>query len=67
MPRKKDEDAAAAAEFVVDRGGRKPVECSRKDGYCIAGGNKLGRKVEGLRWKMSESGVSPLKVRPKEC
>ena len=35
--RKKDEDAAAAGEFFVDKGGRKPVECSRKDGYRIAG------------------------------
>ena len=59
VPRKKDEDAA--------EGGRKRVECSRKDSYCIAGGKKLGRKVEGLKWKMSESGVSPLKMRPKEC
>ena len=32
VPRKKDEDAAAAAELFVDDGGRKPLECSRKDG-----------------------------------
>ena len=30
VPRKKDEDAAAAAEFFVNKGGRKPVEfCGR--------------------------------------
>ena len=38
---------------VKDRGNRK-----RK---------KLGRKVEKFNCKMSESGVSPLKMRPKEC
>ena len=32
VPRKKDEDAAAAAELFVDNGGRKPLECSIKDG-----------------------------------
>ena len=37
VTRKKDEDAAAAAEFFVDKGGRKPVECSRKDGDCKNG------------------------------
>ena len=37
VPRKKNEDAAVAAELVVDNGGRKPVECSRKDGYCKDG------------------------------
>ena len=26
-----------------------------------------GRKVENLKWKISESGMSPLEVRPKEC
>ena len=28
---------------------------------------KLGRKVEKLKWKISESGVSHLKMQPKEC
>ena len=37
VPRKKDEDAAAATEFFVDKGERKPVESTRKGGYCIAG------------------------------
>ena len=37
VPRKKDEDAAAAAEFFVDKGGRKPVEFSRNGGHRIAG------------------------------
>ena len=37
VPRKKDEDAAAAAEPFVDKGGRKPVEGSRKEGYCKDG------------------------------
>ena len=43
VPRKKDEDAAAAAEFFVDKGGRKRVECSRKDGSCIAGESLEGK------------------------
>ena len=30
VPRKKDEDAAAAAEFFVYEGGRKPVEFRRR-------------------------------------
>ena len=37
MPLKKDEDAAAAAELFVDKGGRKPVEGSRKVRYCKDG------------------------------
>ena len=36
-------DAAAAAELFVDKGGRKPVECSRKGGNGIAG-ESLERK-----------------------
>ena len=28
---------------------------------------KLGRKAEDLKRKISESGVPPLKMRPKEC
>ena len=39
MFRKKDEDAAAAAQFFVDKGGRKPVELLRNGGCCIAGEN----------------------------
>ena len=35
--RKKGKDAAAAAELFVDKGGRKPVECSRKKGCCKDG------------------------------
>ena len=41
--RKKDENAAAAAEFFVEKGGRKPVACSRKDGHCIAGESLEGK------------------------
>ena len=42
-PERKDEDAAAAAEFFVDKGGRKPVEFSRKGGHCIAGERLEGK------------------------
>ena len=62
----KDEDAAAAAEFFVDKGGRKPVDFSRKR-RLLHLRRKLGRKVEELQWKISESGVSLVKMRPKEC
>ena len=37
VPRNKYEDAAAAAELFVDKGGREPVKFSRKGGSCIAG------------------------------
>ena len=42
-PERKDEDAAAAAEFFVDKGGRKPAESSRQGGYWIAGESLEGK------------------------
>ena len=48
MTRKKDVDAAAAAELFVDHGGRKPVECPRKDGY------DMEQYVNNSEWRQSD-------------
>ena len=47
----KDEDAALAAEFFVNKGGRKPVECSRKDGYCRDGAVRDNSERISMRWR----------------
>ena len=56
VPRKKDEDAAAAAEWSAQ--GRSAIASQEEQAW---------KESRRLKWKESESGVSPLKMRPKEC
>ena len=74
VPRKQSRAARKVAErfckyegtVVVDKKGRKASGVLKK-GPLLHRRRKLGRKVEDLKWKISESGVLALKMRPREC